>query len=77
MWLEISKPKFKKMKQSEVKELSVEELSDKLGSLQKSLSDLKMTHAISPLENPIQLRFIRKTIARIKTELTNRSLQES
>jgi large subunit ribosomal protein L29 len=65
------------MKQSEVKELSVEELSDKLGSLQKSLSDLKMTHAISPLENPIQLRFIRKTIARIKTELTNRSLQES
>ncbi|MDG2314400.1 MAG: 50S ribosomal protein L29 [Flavobacteriaceae bacterium] len=65
------------MKQSEVKELSVEELSEKLGSLQKSLSDLKMTHAISPLENPIQLRFIKKTIARIKTELTNRSLQES
>lgn len=77
MWLEITKPKFKKMKQSEVKELSVEELSEKLGSLQKSLSDLKMTHAISPLENPIQLRFIKKTIARIKTELTNRSLQES
>jgi large subunit ribosomal protein L29 len=65
------------MKQSEVKELSVEELSEKLGSLQKSLSDLKMTHAISPLENPIQLRFIKKTIARIKMELTNRSLQES
>ena len=65
------------MKQSEVKELSVEELTEKLGSLQKSLSDLKMTHAISPLENPIQLRFMKKTIARIKTELTNRSLQES
>ena len=65
------------MKQSEVKELSVEERSEKLGSLQKSLSDLKMTHAISPLENPIQLRFIKKTIARIKMELTNRSLQES
>lgn len=65
------------MKQSEVKELSVEELAEKLASLKKSLSDLKMTHAISPLENPIQLRFIKRTIARINTELTNRSLQES
>ena len=64
------------MKQSEIKELSTVELQEKLGETKKSYSDLKMAHAISPLENPIQLRGIRRTVARIATELTNREIQE-
>jgi len=64
------------MKQKEVKELSIDELSEKLISFQKELSDLKMTHAISPIENPMQIKNLRKTIARINTELTARSIQE-
>jgi large subunit ribosomal protein L29 len=63
------------MKQKEVKELSVEELNDKLKSFKKELSEMKMTHAISPIENPIQIKSIRRTIARINTELTVRSIQ--
>ena len=63
------------MKQSEIKELSVAELEEKLTNLKKSYSDLKLAHAISPLENPIQLRGIRRTVARIATELTKRELQ--
>jgi large subunit ribosomal protein L29 len=63
------------MKQSEIKELSVAELQEKLSDIKKSYSDLKMAHAISPLENPIQLRSIRRTVARIATELTKRELQ--
>ena len=63
------------MKQSEIKELSVTELQEKLGEIKKSYSDLKLAHAISPLENPIQLRSIRRTVARIATELTKRELQ--
>jgi large subunit ribosomal protein L29 len=63
------------MKQSEVKELSVAELQEKLGETKKSYADLKLSHAITPLENPVQLRAIRRTIARIATELTNRELQ--
>ena len=63
------------MKQSEIKELSVAELQEKLGETKKSYTDLKMAHAISPLENPIQLRSVRRTIARIATELTNREVQ--
>ena len=63
------------MKQSEIKELSTAELQEKLGEMKKSYTDLKMAHAISPLENPIQLRSIRRTIARIATELTNREVQ--
>ena len=64
------------MKQKEVKELSVDELNEKLVSFQKELSDLKMTHAISPIENPMQIKNLRRTIARINTELTARSIQE-
>jgi len=63
------------MKQSEIKELSVAELQEKLSEIKKSYSDLKLAHAISPLENPIQLRKVRRTVARIATELTKRELQ--
>ena len=63
------------MKQSEIKELSTTELNEKLSELKKAFSDLKMTHAVSPLENPIQLRMVRKTVARLATELTKREDQ--
>ena len=46
------------MKQSEIKELSTAELQEKLSDTKKTYVDLKMTHAISPLENPIQLRSV-------------------
>ena len=63
------------MKQSEIKELSVEELNEKLAIFRKNYTDLKLSHAISPLESPLQLRNVRRTVARIATELTNRELQ--
>ena len=63
------------MKQSEIKELSVAELEEKLGALKKNYTDLKMAHTISPLESPIQLRELRRTVARVATELTKRELQ--
>ena len=63
------------MKQSEIKQLSIAELQEKLSESKKSYTDLKMAHAISPLENPIQLRVARRTVARVATELTNRDVQ--
>ena len=63
------------MKQSEIKKLSTAELTEKLSETKKSYADLKMAHAISPLENPIQLRNVRRTVARVATELTNRERQ--
>ncbi|MEP6466084.1 MAG: 50S ribosomal protein L29 [Parafilimonas sp.] len=39
------------------------------------LKKLEFAHAISPLENPLSIRGLRKDIARIKTELKNRTLQ--
>ena len=63
------------MKQSEIKELSTAEFQEKLSDTKKTYVDLKMTHAISPLENPIQLRSVRRSVARLATELTNREVQ--
>nr|WP_321245139.1 50S ribosomal protein L29 [uncultured Psychroserpens sp.] len=63
------------MKQSEIKELSITDLREQLGTLQKNYTDLKMAHAITPMENPLQLRSLRRSVARIATELTKRELQ--
>ncbi len=63
------------MKQSEISKLSTAELKEKLGETKKSYTELKMAHAISPLENPIQLRNVRRSVARMATELTKRELQ--
>jgi large subunit ribosomal protein L29 len=63
------------MKQSEVKEFSVAELKEELDKSRKAYSDLKMAHAVSPLENPIQLRTVRRSIARLATELNKREQQ--
>jgi large subunit ribosomal protein L29 len=63
------------MKQSEIKELSIADLKEKHSALQKNYTDLKMAHVITPMENPLQLRSLRRTVARIATELTKRELQ--
>ena len=63
------------MKQAEIIQLSTAELQEKLGDTKKSYADLKMAHAVSPLENPIQLRDVRRTVARLATELTKREVQ--
>ena len=55
------------MKQSEIKNLSLEDLRDKLEESQKQLTDMRMAHAITPLENPLQLRHARKVVARLLT----------
>ena len=64
------------MKQSEIKNLSLEDLKDKLADSQKQLTDMRMAHAITPLENPLQLRAARKVVARILTAISERE-QES
>ena len=48
------------------------ELNDLLVTEKERLVKMKMSHAVSPLENPLQIRFTRKTIARVMTELSKR-----
>ncbi|MEE9363237.1 MAG: 50S ribosomal protein L29 [Cellulophaga sp.] len=63
------------MKQSEIKEISIEELKGKLAEFKKQHADLRIAHAVTPLENPLQIRKVRRTVARLATELTKRELQ--
>ena len=60
------------MKQAEIRNLSAEDIQAKLAEAKAEFTKMKLAHKISPLENPIQIRDLRKTIARLNTELTNK-----
>ena len=62
------------MKTVEIKELSTAELKDRLEQMQKEYLQQKAQHAVTPLENPAKITLDRKTIARVKTELRQREL---
>ena len=64
------------MKMTELKELDVKGLTEKLENAQAQLNQLKLTHTISPLENPSQIKAVRRDIARMKTELRQRELNK-
>lgn len=64
------------MEQEVIRELSTADLKERLEDESKQLIKLKINHAVSPLENPNKIKAYRKTIARIKTELRKRELEE-
>lgn len=55
------------MKVNEIRNLSTAELNEKIVSLREELFNLRFQHATGQLENPMRIREVRKTIARIKT----------
>ena len=65
------------MKQEVVKEMSTADLIERLEEEQKHLTRLKLNHAVSPLDNPHKITETKKTIARMKTELRKRELEET
>jgi len=64
------------MKQNVITELSTPELLERLEEEKKHLNKLKMNHAVSPLDNPNKIVEFKKTIARLKTEIRKRELEE-
>jgi len=63
------------MKTSEIVELTLDELQDKLLVENESYDKLRMSHTVSSLENPLVLRHKRRTLARLRTELRKRELE--
>jgi large subunit ribosomal protein L29 len=63
------------MKQSQIKELTQDELKDLLVEETQVLAKMVFNHTVSPLENPLKIRETRRTIARMKTELRKKELQ--
>lgn len=64
------------MKAREIKELTTKEIQERLDAEKENLLRLKLNHTISPLDNPAQIKEVRKTIARLHTELGQRDLNQ-
>ena len=65
------------MKASEIRELTVEELQDKLKTLKEELFNLRFQLAINQLENPMRIKAVKKDIARVYTVIREQELESS
>ena len=61
------------MENTVIREFSNEELVERLAEERLKLTKMRLSHAVSPLENPMELKHARKLVARLLTEQTNRS----
>lgn len=64
------------MKPSVIAEMTTQELVETLEESFDAYRKMKLNHAVSTLENPLELRAKRRQIARFKTELKKRQTQE-
>ncbi len=65
------------MKSSEINELTLRELEERIDNEKNFLTKMKLNHAISPLDNPLKIRGVRRNIARLQTEFQRRELTEN
>ncbi|NLP15000.1 MAG: 50S ribosomal protein L29 [Clostridium sp.] len=63
------------MKARDIRERSQDELEKELGELKSELFKLRFQHATNQLENPMKLKDVKRSIARIKTVLRERELK--
>jgi large subunit ribosomal protein L29 len=63
------------MKIAEIRDLSTPELQERLDAEVKAYQQKKINHSISPLDSPAVITQSRKEIARMKTELRKRELE--
>ena len=64
------------MKNSELRNLSIDELANKLAMEKEAYSKLTFAHAITPIENPMKIKETRKLVARIQTEIRAKELSK-
>jgi large subunit ribosomal protein L29 len=64
-----------KLSLEEVKEMSMQDLQERMEEVSLQYKKKKFAHAVSPLENPLELRWSRRDVARLKTELSRRKLE--
>ncbi|MDD5184693.1 MAG: 50S ribosomal protein L29 [Paludibacter sp.] len=64
------------MKTREIKELNNKEILERMDVEKDHLTRLKLNHAISPLDNPLQIKEVRRTVARLATELRQREINK-
>lgn len=65
-----------RINKEDILELSTQELVDRIAEETLQYRKMKFAHAVSALENPLELRWLRRDIARLKTELQKRKNDE-
>ena len=65
------------MKINKIKEMSSPDLEKELGELKSELFKLRFSLATNGLDNPMKIKEVKKDIARIKTILKQRELEEA
>jgi len=63
------------MKAHEIRLMAEEEIKTKLGELKEEYFRLSFRNAVHKIENPVQLRFLRRNIARCRTILREKEAQ--
>ncbi|MBS1782949.1 MAG: 50S ribosomal protein L29 [Bacteroidetes bacterium] len=66
--------KAKKSKVEDFRSMENEALQSKVTEEEVRLKKLQFSHAVNPIENPLTIRQLRRTIARMKTEQRRRTL---
>ncbi len=64
------------MKTSEITELTTDEIIERIENSSEEIIRMKLNHSVNPLDNPMKIRFARKNIARLNTELRKRQLEK-
>jgi len=57
-----------------LKQMTEKDLQARIQEDELRIKKLKFAHAVSPLENPMSIRDVRKDLARTKTELRKKQL---
>ncbi|MBS7318056.1 MAG: 50S ribosomal protein L29 [Candidatus Cryptobacteroides sp.] len=65
------------MKISEVREMSIADLQDRIGVEKANLDTMKINHAVSPLENTSEIKKLRRDIARMMTVLAQKQNEQN
>ena len=65
------------MKKQVYTDMPLNELNDLLVSERQKLVKMKMSHSVSPMENPMQIKYSRRIVARIMTEISRRNMSKN
>ena len=60
------------MKISEIRNMSTDELNEKLTDTSKKLSQLRLNNYVQTIENPIEIKILRRQLAKLKTVLNQK-----
>ena len=60
------------MKISEIRNMSIDELNEKLTDTAKKLSQLKFNNTVQTIENPLEIKNLRRQLAKLKTILNEK-----